>query len=198
MLRFRTPLAILALLTAAPLAAQPVVTPATPGARTSGSTAADTLRPSARCGSRPSASSGGSSCAWSARCPRSCAARAWTCGSCRCVSTPRIRCSRDRVADHVRGAASHDLRLLRSRRRRMASSASHSAALAGRRVQGRFAARRPVAAPAAGSRTNDRTAELWGDEQWSVLKSVIEERAPKKIAINTSRTFAFADGLTSW
>jgi Xaa-Pro aminopeptidase len=54
-----------------------------------------------------------------------------------------------------------------------------------------------VAAPAAGSRSSDRTAELWGDEQWSVLKQVIEERNPRKIAINTSRTFAFADGLSS-
>ena len=54
-----------------------------------------------------------------------------------------------------------------------------------------------VPAPAAGSRSNDRTAELWGDEQWSVLKQVIEERQPKKIAVNTSRTFAFADGLSS-
>lgn len=56
---------------------------------------------------------------------------------------------------------------------------------------------KPVAAPAAGSRSNDRQAELWGDEQWQVLKQVIEERQPKKIAINTSRTFAFADGLAS-
>ena len=54
-----------------------------------------------------------------------------------------------------------------------------------------------VAAPAAGSRSNDRTAELWGDEQWNVLKQVIEQRKPTKIAVNTSRTFAFADGLSS-
>ena len=54
-----------------------------------------------------------------------------------------------------------------------------------------------VPQPAAGSRGNDRQAELWGDEQWSILKQVIEERKPNKIAINTSRTFAFADGLSS-
>lgn len=42
-----------------------------------------------------------------------------------------------------------------------------------------------------------RTAELWGDEQWTVLKKVIEERNPKVIGINRSRTFAFADGLSS-
>jgi Xaa-Pro aminopeptidase len=56
---------------------------------------------------------------------------------------------------------------------------------------------KPVAAPAAGSRSTDRTAELWGDEQWSILKQVITERNPKQIAVNTSRTFAFADGLSS-
>jgi hypothetical protein len=54
-----------------------------------------------------------------------------------------------------------------------------------------------VAAPGAGSRSTERTAELWGDQQWEVLKQVIEQRNPKKIAVNTSRTFAFADGLTS-
>jgi Xaa-Pro aminopeptidase len=56
---------------------------------------------------------------------------------------------------------------------------------------------KPVPQPAAGSRGNERQAELWGDEQWSILKQVIEERKPNKIAINTSRTFAFADGLSS-
>ena len=56
---------------------------------------------------------------------------------------------------------------------------------------------KPVAAAPAGQVTSDKTAELWGDDQWSVLKQVIEERKPKTIAINTSRTFAFADGLSS-
>jgi Xaa-Pro aminopeptidase len=54
-----------------------------------------------------------------------------------------------------------------------------------------------VAAPAAGSRGGERTAELWGDDQWAVLKQVLEERQPRRIAVNTSRTFAFADGLSS-
>jgi Xaa-Pro aminopeptidase len=40
-------------------------------------------------------------------------------------------------------------------------------------------------------------AELWGDQQWQVLKDAIVERQPKTIAINISRTFAFADGLTA-
>lgn len=42
-----------------------------------------------------------------------------------------------------------------------------------------------------------RQAELWGDAQWLVLKDVVEQRNPKVIGINTSRTFAFADGLTA-
>ena len=54
-----------------------------------------------------------------------------------------------------------------------------------------------VAAPAAGSRSQDRTAELWGDQQWQVLKDVVAKRNPKVIAIDVSRTFAFADGLSA-
>ena len=42
-----------------------------------------------------------------------------------------------------------------------------------------------------------RQAELWGDQQWQVLKGVIEERKPRTIAINQSRVMAFADGLSS-
>lgn len=40
-------------------------------------------------------------------------------------------------------------------------------------------------------------AELWGDEQWQVLKAAIEERQPKVIGINRSKIFAFTDGLSS-
>ena len=42
-----------------------------------------------------------------------------------------------------------------------------------------------------------RQAELWGDEQWQVLKRVIEERRPRTIGVNISRVFAFADGLSA-
>jgi Xaa-Pro aminopeptidase len=42
-----------------------------------------------------------------------------------------------------------------------------------------------------------RTAELWGDQQWQVLRQVIEERQPRVIGIDKSRTFAFADGLSA-
>jgi Xaa-Pro aminopeptidase len=54
---------------------------------------------------------------------------------------------------------------------------------------------RPAAGPA-GS-TTQRQAELWGDEQWQVLKQVIEARKPAAIAVNVSRTWAFADGLSA-
>jgi hypothetical protein len=40
-------------------------------------------------------------------------------------------------------------------------------------------------------------AELWGDEQWQVLKKEIEKRNPKAIAIDVSRVFAFNDGLSA-
>ena len=52
----------------------------------------------------------------------------------------------------------------------------------------------PAAGPA-GGRAEQR-AELWGDEQWQVLKRVIEERQPKTIHLNISRAFAFSDGLS--
>jgi len=42
-----------------------------------------------------------------------------------------------------------------------------------------------------------RQAELWGDAQWQVLREVIEARKPRSIAINKSRTFAFADVLSA-
>ena len=53
----------------------------------------------------------------------------------------------------------------------------------------------PAAGPAGGRVTPQ--AELWGDAQWQVLKQHIEARRPTTIAINTSRVFAFSDGLSS-
>lgn len=50
---------------------------------------------------------------------------------------------------------------------------------------------RPVAADVGG-----RTAELWGEQQWQVLREVVEARQPRTIAINVSRVHAFSDGLT--
>jgi Xaa-Pro aminopeptidase len=59
-----------------------------------------------------------------------------------------------------------------------------------------------VAAPAgatvaAGSGTQGRQAELWGDEQWQVLRQALDARRPRRIAVDVSRTFAFADGLSA-
>jgi hypothetical protein len=42
-----------------------------------------------------------------------------------------------------------------------------------------------------------RQAELWGDAQWQVLKDVLVQRRPRVIGVNTSRVFAFSDGLSS-
>jgi hypothetical protein len=55
-----------------------------------------------------------------------------------------------------------------------------------------YRARRVVANPVGG-----RQAELWGDSQWQLLREVIEERNPRVIAVNVSRTHAFSDGLSA-
>src|SRR6185503_159381 len=48
-----------------------------------------------------------------------------------------------------------------------------------------------------GAAVGGRQAELWGDEQWQALKTVIEERTPRVIGIDRSTVFAFSDGLSS-
>jgi Xaa-Pro aminopeptidase len=69
-------------------------------------------------------------------------------------------------------------------------------ALGGTSQGGVFEARRSTKA-AAGDVGRGQQAELWGDEQWQILKSVIEERAPRAIGIDRSTVFAFSDGLSS-
>jgi hypothetical protein len=69
-------------------------------------------------------------------------------------------------------------------------------ALGGTSQGGVFEARRSVQ-QAAGNIGRGRQAELWGDEQWQALKSVIEERNPSVIGIDRSTVFAFSDGLSS-
>lgn len=39
--------------------------------------------------------------------------------------------------------------------------------------------------------------ELWGEGQWALLRKLIAERDPKKIAVNISETHAFSDGLSA-
>ncbi len=70
-------------------------------------------------------------------------------------------------------------------------------ALGGSSQGGVFEAVRSTKPITGGAGVAGRQAELWGDEQWQVLKRVIEERKPAVIGINTSRVFAFADGLSS-
>jgi Xaa-Pro aminopeptidase len=69
-------------------------------------------------------------------------------------------------------------------------------ALGGTSQGGVFEARRSTKA-AAGDVGRGQQAELWGDEQWQILKSVIEERSPRVIGIDRSTVFAFSDGLSS-
>lgn len=39
--------------------------------------------------------------------------------------------------------------------------------------------------------------ELWGEGQWALLRKLIEERQPRRIAINVSPTHAFSDGMSA-
>src|SRR5215471_4034928 len=68
-------------------------------------------------------------------------------------------------------------------------------ALGGTSQGGLFDAR--TSAKTVANPVNNRQAELWGDEQWLLLKEVVEERKPKVIAIDRSTVFAFSDGLSS-
>ena len=40
-------------------------------------------------------------------------------------------------------------------------------------------------------------AELWGDEQWRLLREIVSDRDPSNIVLNIDETWAFADGLAS-
>ena len=59
------------------------------------------------------------------------------------------------------------------------------------------AVRSTVAAAGPAGTRGAAQAELWGDAQWQVLRQAIEKRNPRVIAVNTSRVFAFSDGLSS-
>jgi len=41
------------------------------------------------------------------------------------------------------------------------------------------------------------TRELWGKAQWALLRKVVDERKPERIAIDISQTHAFSDGLSA-
>ncbi len=188
---------VLSALAIAPVAAQPVVVPATPGTRTSGSPAADTLRPFGTLRDMAFKQQ-----RWlELRMERTLPALMRREGVDMWV-VPMREYAEDPVFTAITSPTT-----FAARRRtiyvffdRGAAQGVERLALGGTSQGNVFKAVRstkPVPAAAPGSRASDRTAELWGDEQWQLLKQVIEERQPKKIAVNTSRTFAFADGLTS-
>jgi Xaa-Pro aminopeptidase len=68
-------------------------------------------------------------------------------------------------------------------------------ALGGTSQGGVWQARRSTKAVEAD--VNGRQAELWGDEQWQMLKQLVEEKQPRVIGIDRSTVFAFTDGLSS-
>ena len=68
-------------------------------------------------------------------------------------------------------------------------------ALGGTSQGGVFTARRSTKSVTAD--VGGRQAELWGDEQWQALKSLVEEKNPRVIGVDRSKVFAFSDGLSS-
>ncbi len=70
-------------------------------------------------------------------------------------------------------------------------------ALGGSSQGGVFEARTSTRQVTGGAAVAGRQAELWGDEQWQLLKTVVEERKPRVIGIDRSTVFAFTDGLSS-
>ena len=70
-------------------------------------------------------------------------------------------------------------------------------ALGGGSQGGVYEAVRSRKAVAASPGVGQHQAELWGDDQWKVLKKMIEERNPRVIGVDKSKIFAFADGLSS-
>jgi Xaa-Pro aminopeptidase len=68
-------------------------------------------------------------------------------------------------------------------------------ALGGSSQGGLYTALRAEGTGTAGARV--QRAELWGEEQWALLRKLVDERRPRRIGINVSKTFAFADGLTA-
>ena len=70
-------------------------------------------------------------------------------------------------------------------------------ALGGSSQGGLYQAMRSQKAITGGAGVAGNTAELLGDAQWQVLKDVVTERNPRAIAIDVSRTRAFADGLSA-
>jgi len=178
------------------LSAQPVVTPATPGARHSGSPAADTLRPFGTLREQAAKQQ-----AWlELRMERTLPALMRREGVDMWV-VPMREYNEDPVFTAITSPTT-----FAARRRTIyvffdrGAAGIERIALGGTSQGNVFKAVRsmkPVPAPAAGSRSTDRQAELWGDEQWNILTQVITERQPKKIAVNTSSVFAFADGLSS-
>jgi Xaa-Pro aminopeptidase len=182
---------------AAPLYAQALVTPATPGARVSGSPAADTLRPFGTVREQAARMQQWLELRMERTLPqlmRRHGVDMWVIPMREYNEDPMFRAL---VSPTTFGARRRTIYVFFDRG---PADGIERIALGGTSQGNVYKAVRstkPVEARPPGSRAPDRTAELWGDEQWQVLKQVIEERQPKRIAINVSRTHAFADGLTA-
>ncbi len=128
------------------------------------------------------------------------ASTASTCGSCRCARCiTRTRSSRRSCAPETFFARRRTIDVFFDKCAAAGTPVSATCveriALGGTTQGGVFEARSSMKSVA--SAVGGRQAELWGDEQWMLLKQVIEERKPKVIGIDRSTTFAFSDGLSS-
>jgi hypothetical protein len=79
---------------------------------------------------------------------------------------------------------------------RGASRGIERIAIGGTSQGGLYTVVRDPAAAIGVAGTTRRAAEPFGPEQWRLLTPLVEERAPRTIAVNVSHTHAFADGLT--
>jgi Xaa-Pro aminopeptidase len=70
-------------------------------------------------------------------------------------------------------------------------------AIGGTSQGGLYTVLRDPAAAVGTAGTTRRAAEPFGPEQWQLLRPVLEERDPRVIAVNISRTHAFSDGLSA-
>ena len=69
-------------------------------------------------------------------------------------------------------------------------------AIGGTSQGGMYRVVRDPAAAMGTAGTTRREAEPFGPEQWRLLTPLVEQRSPRAIAVNISRTHAFSDGLT--
>lgn len=80
---------------------------------------------------------------------------------------------------------------------RLADRGVERIAIGGTSQGGLYTVVRDPAAAIGVAGTRRRAAELFGPEQWDLLTPLLEERDARVIAVNTSHTHAFSDGIAA-